>query len=47
MHRTAEADVKISVGRRTKYKAGDGWAVAEKNLSLEIKDRGLPDLAEE
>ncbi|KAI4907371.1 hypothetical protein J4E90_009400 [Alternaria incomplexa] len=47
MHKTGEEDVKISVGRRKKYKAGEGWAVVEKNLSLEIKDRGLPDLAEE
>jgi len=47
MHKTGEADVKISVGRRKKYKAGEGWAVVEKNLSLEIADRGLPSLAEE
>ncbi|KAI4685395.1 uncharacterized protein J4E84_006123 [Alternaria hordeiaustralica] len=47
LHKTGEEDVKISVGRRKKYKAGEGWAVVEKNLSLEIKDRGLPSLAEE
>jgi len=46
-HKTGEEDVKIGVGRRKKYKAGEGWAVVEKNLSLEIKDRGLPSLAEE
>ena len=34
MYKTGEEDVKISVGRRKKYKAGEGWAVVEKNLSL-------------
>ena len=47
MHKTAEEDVKINVGRRKNYKAGEGWAVVERNLSLEIGDRGLPSLAEE
>ncbi|KAI4708855.1 hypothetical protein J4E89_006256 [Alternaria sp. Ai002NY15] len=47
MYKTGEEDAKISVGRRKKHKAGEGWAVADKNLSLEIKERGLPSLAEE
>ena len=47
MHKAGEEDVKISVGRRKRYKAGEGWAVVDKNLSLEIADRGLPSLAEE
>ncbi|KAI4701477.1 hypothetical protein J4E81_003217 [Alternaria sp. BMP 2799] len=45
-HKTGEEDLKIAVGRRKKLKAGEGWAVVEKNLSLEIKDRGLPGLAD-